>query len=274
VTNAFVIMPSMAMRTLVLTSLLMLFAQDRPAFEVASIKEKQFVPGLMGVDFEPGGRMVARQAPTPLLIQAAFRIQRWQLEFSKDLPKDAVGLFDIEAKPASSAIPPGALSRDSRAKLLLMLQSLLIDRFNLKFHIEKRELPIYALVVDKGGLKFPKAPDRNCDVTPSPCRWLQAGPASGIVGQSVTLEGLAGMLADFGDRPIINKTGMDGRFDIKIAPYSRGAQTPGTLVDGVAADLSLPSLASVLQDAGLRMEQQKQLLDVYIIDHVEKPSAN
>jgi uncharacterized protein (TIGR03435 family) len=142
-------------------------------------------------------------------------------------------------------------------------------------HTVKKELPVYAMVVDKNGLKLPKAPDRDCDGTPSPCRFTQMGPSSGIHGRSVTLESLANNLTGFFvDRGIINKTGVDGRFDIDLPPYSRGAQTPGTLVDGVPADLNTPSLAAILQDVGLRLEQQRQLMDIYVVDHVEKPSEN
>jgi uncharacterized protein (TIGR03435 family) len=100
------------------------------------------------------------------------------------------------------------------------------------------------------------------------------GPASGIVGQSISLESLADNLNGFTDRSIMNKTGVEGSFDIKLPPFSRGAQTPGTTVDGAPADLSAPSLPAVLQEVGLRLEPQKEVLDVYVIDHVEKPSVN
>jgi len=264
-------------RKLLLTSLLVVFAQARPTFEVASIKEKQFVPGLVGVDFQPGGRVVATQAPLPMLIWAAYDILPTQLEFGSDVPTAALQTFyDIEAKPEANAIPPGRLSRENLRKVELMVQSLLADRFKLKIHMDKKELPIYALVVDKGGLKLPTAPERDCEVRPSPCRFSQIGPSSGVIGQSVTLESLADNLTGFyGDRrSIVNKTGIEGRFDIKLPPFSRGAVTPGTLIDGVPVDLNTPSLAAILQDVGLRLEPQKQMMDVYIVDHVEKPSSN
>ena len=90
----------------------------------------------------------------------------------------------------------------------------------------------------------------------------------------MTLQSLAQQLTFFADRNIANKTGIEGMFDIHLPPYSRGAATPGTLIDGVPADLSAPSLSVVLEEIGLRLEPQKQLFDVFVVDHVEKPSAN
>jgi uncharacterized protein (TIGR03435 family) len=254
--------------------LLMLFVQARPpAFEVASIKEREFRPGLMGVGFQPGGRMIANQAPVQLLITAAYNIAPAQLQFAPNLPKDALqALYDIEAKPEANAIPPGRLSRDSERKLELMLQTLLADRFKLRMHTEKKEMAVSALLADKGGVKLPKAPARDCDAEPSPCRWISVG-ARGIDGDSVTLQSLADQLSNFA-QTFVDKTGIADRFDIHLSGFVRGAQTPGTLVDGDPADLNAPSLTAILKDAGLRVESQKQLTDIYVVEHVEKPSSN
>jgi uncharacterized protein (TIGR03435 family) len=262
------------LKKLLLTSLLIAFVQERATFEVASIKEHPFTPGVVGVEYLPGGRVVAKMAPVHLLIMSAYGILPSQLQFAPNVPVSSINSsYDIEAKADANAIPPGRLSRESVRKMESMLQTLLADRFGLKMHTEKKELPVYVLLVDKNGLKLPKAPDRDCDATPSPCRWIQIGPGSGIHGESVTLEGLAAQLSGF-DRAFVNKTGIEGRFDFHLPPFSRGAATPGTIVDGAPVDLNTPSLAAVLQEVGLRLESQKQLLDVYIVDHIEKPSAN
>jgi uncharacterized protein (TIGR03435 family) len=92
-------------------------------------------------------------------------------------------------------------------------------------HTEQRELPVFALLADKGGIKLPKAPARDCEATPSPCRWFSIG-ARGIHGDSVTLQSLADQLPGF-----------------------VGQQTYG-------------------------LESRKQLMDVYVVDQVEKPSSN
>ena len=201
------------LRKLLFAGLLILFAQARPpAFEVASIKEREFHPGLLGVEFQPGGRMIANQAPIQLLIMAAYNILPARLQFEPNVAKDVLQAFyDIEAKPEANAIPPGPLSRDNKQKLELMLRALLVDRFKLRMHTEKRELPVYALLADKGGIKLPKAPARDCGATPSPCRWFSVG-VRGIDGDSVTLQSLADQLSDFvGQQTFIDQTGIDDR---------------------------------------------------------------
>jgi uncharacterized protein (TIGR03435 family) len=157
----------------------------------------------------------------------------------------------------------------------LMMQTLLAERFKLHMHTEKREVPIYALLVEKGGIKLQKAPNRDCSLRPSPCRWTsQIGPANGINGESMTLDALVDNLGDFADRNIVNKTGIQDRFDIHMPPYSRGAALPGTLVDGVPVDLNAPSIGTILHDVGLRLEPQTQVMDIYVVDHIEKLKAN
>ena len=165
-------------------------------------------------------------------------------------------------------------SQASQREMSVMLQTLLADRFKLKLHKEKKELAVYVLTVGKSGLKLQKAPDRDCAETPSPCRWERVGPSSGAAGQSVTIQSLADQLSGFQGRTILNRTGIEGRFDIHLPPFSRGADTPGTTIDGVPADLTAPSLSAVLQDIGLRLESRQELLDLYVVDRIEKPSAN
>jgi len=250
-------------------------AEEKSSFEVASVKEHPFAPGFVGLDFQPEGRFVARMAPLQMLIWSAYDILPAQLQFAGEVPEALKTNYDIEAKTAPGAIPSGASRRDSERKMALMLQSLLADRFKLKMHIEKKEQPVYALLVEKNGLKLPKAPDRDCSVRPSPCGWRgQNGPASGINGVSVTLKDLAESLTFFSDRSIWNKTGIEEMFDIHLPPYLRGAPTPESTVDGVPVDLNTPSLATVLHEVGLRLEPQRALLDIYVIDHVEKPTSN
>jgi len=91
----------------------------------------------------------------------------------------------------------------------------------------------------------------------------------------VTLQSLADQLSDFvGQQTFIDQTGIEDRFDIHLPGFVRDAQTPGTLVDGVPADLNAPSLAAILKDVGLRLESLKQFMDVYVVEHVEKASGN
>jgi uncharacterized protein (TIGR03435 family) len=156
----------------------------------------------------------------------------------------------------------------------LMLRTLLADRFKLKVRTEKKRLPVYVLTVGNGGVRFPKSVLRDCAGTPSPCGFRKAGPASGVIGSSVRLDGLAGVLSVFLDRSVIDRSGVADAFDMNLPPFSRGAQLPGATADGAPVDVSAPSVFAVLRDVGLRLEPANELLDVYVVEHVEKPTEN
>jgi bla regulator protein blaR1 len=248
-------------------------AQQNAQFEVASVREHPFAPGsIVGVEFRPGGKMIATDAPIQLLIMSAYRLQLRQIRFAPGV-EPLKSPYDIEAIADPNIIRSGGPTRESIQQMELMLRSLLADRFKLTIHTEKQELPVYVLRVGKSGLKLQKAPVRDCSASPSPCRWLKARPSSGFLGQSVTLQGLAERLSFYQDRIVLNQTGIDGTFDIDLPAFSRGA-TAGTVVDGEPADLNAPSLSTVLQEIGLRFEPGKQMLDVLVVDHLEKPSPN
>src|SRR5215831_6143476 len=106
---------------LVTASAFALFSQtdtQRPSFEVASIKEHPFAPGLMGLDAQPGGRFVATMATVQMLITAAYDLLPAQLEFATGLPDAPLKMnYDIEAKSPSGSIPTATVSHDGRKQL-------------------------------------------------------------------------------------------------------------------------------------------------------------
>ena len=167
-------------------------AAIRPEFDAASIKPTKFSPGLMGVQFLPGGRMIVAQSPVPLLITAAYDISQEQLEWPKSLPM-VEELYNIEAKAPSSAIPPGSTDRVMRQQLALMLQSLLADRFKLRLPFPGRAM-VFPVVPRAG----PSARRSTCQTLRTTCRccfdgmWLIA-PALVETSISDCLHGVAGL---------------------------------------------------------------------------------
>jgi len=251
----------------------------RPQFEVASIKTTKFSPGLMGVKFLTGGRVHVDQSPLILLITTAYSISQERVEFPTSL--HAVDEFyNIDARASSSAIAPGASDREARRQAALMLQSLLEERFKLRFHHETKERPALALLLGKSGPRFPKAADRDCAETlsaPSPCNVFPGGPARGAAGKTVTLSDLAGYLSLFMGQLVLDRTGLSGTFDIDLPPWSRGTETGQRAADDgrePVSDASSPSIFAVMQDLGLRLESSKARVDILVIDHVEKPTEN
>jgi uncharacterized protein (TIGR03435 family) len=144
-----------------------------------------------------------------------------------------------------------------------MMQDLLADRFQLKFHKETRELPVYNLVIAKGGLKIEPTPEGK-----------SSGYSMGegkLSGTGIELDSLALSLSGEVGRMIVNKTGLTGRYsmDLKWQPDSMQAGS------GAANAEALPDLFTALEEQlGLKLESTKGPVDVYVIDHVERPSEN
>jgi len=176
-------------------------AKARPSFEVASIKFRPFTPGPLRVS--PGVDAAGIQYRNVTLIDCirnAYGVQRYQIFGGSDwLRSDR---YDILAK-ASSPFP--------KTQLMLMLQVLLEDRFRLKTHSETRELPIYALRVGQNGLQL--KPGKVDGET-------QIGDGRHLINsRGMTMQALAGFLTQIlqvSGRPVLDKTGLDGVFDITL----------------------------------------------------------
>jgi uncharacterized protein (TIGR03435 family) len=168
--------------------------------------------------------------------------------------------YDIDAKPDSALGERlQKLTWGQREEVQgHMLQALLVDRFKLKVHEDTRQLPIFALVVGKGGPKLQQAKAGE------PYR-MTVGNGR-ITAQAVPIDELAATLTGSIDHVVSNRTGLAGVYDFTIH-YS----------DDVAAtlDSSTPSIYTALEEQlGLKVEPAKGPVKVLIIDHVERPSEN
>jgi uncharacterized protein (TIGR03435 family) len=247
-----------------------LFAQsaDRPRFDVASIKPSG-EQRMMYVRPMPGGRLIA-SAPLRLIVMNAYGMQYSQIVGAPDWLSSE--RFSIDAK---------AEGNPTREQVMLMLQTLLEERFQLKAHRESRELPIYALVAAKNGPKLPAPKEGACaspdasgrpDSTLPPCGQVRISMSpAGVVmeGGRAPMSELARVLAIPLDRPVVNRTGLAGLFDIHLqfTDDGHGATPP--------ADAVNPSIFTALQEQlGLKLESTKGPIDVLVIDRVARPTAN
>lgn len=225
-----------------------------PAFEVASIHEN---PGPWHVmrGYSSSGTRLTLEAWSPVdLIMEAYDLKRYQV--SSAAPVTA--FYDIAAKAEGDGTP-------TKAEFRLMLQTLLADRFNLRFHREMRELPVYAMVIGKSGPKFKESPPEK------PFRSY-----GGVNGRNqytelsqATMEMLADRIAGEGiDRPVIDKTGLTGKYDIRLEA------TPEFRINNNPQPDDLRIFDAIQQQLGLKLEPQKAAIEVLVVDHMEKPSAN
>jgi len=216
-----------------------------------------------------------------MLIAIAYKVPNFEISGGPGWA-DSAG-FDIEAKAADSKI--------GLEDLRPLLQSLLEDRFQLKVHRETKEASIYALQVAKNGPKLPDAKEGGCtemkpdqplppppppgQYPPTPCGGFFMGP-NHLVGGKISMTQFVNALTNITGRPVVDKTGFTGTFDVSIdfspegTALMRGIPGPPPQLDN-----SGPSLFTVLQDQlGLRLESEKGPEQIIVIDHAEKPSEN
>jgi uncharacterized protein (TIGR03435 family) len=154
---------------------------------------------------------------------------------------------------------------DDDGVLMAMLQTLLAERFKLAFHRETRTVPAFLLEVAKNGPKLERAEDEES--TTHNGRGL-------IDAKVITMDRFAEVLSRQMDRPVVNHTGLEGSFNLKLewTPETVKPVTSGT--DGAAIESGLSIFTAIQQQLGLRLRSQKAPVEVVVIDHVERPSEN
>jgi uncharacterized protein (TIGR03435 family) len=245
-----------------------------PEFEVATLKPADpNVVHMVGFKIYPGGRVTGSAFSLKGLIAAAFRLSYWQISGGDSwIDKDQ---YELEAKPPASLQPSFTNLRYSLfgiedEHLREMLQALLIDRFQLKFHRETKEGIVYLLERSDKPLSM-RASGTDEE------RAKVAGDAnfSGDVGFAggrwvifdTTMPQLAKYAADYMLRvPVIDRTGLLGAFDYK---------QPNALPDS-EVDYSNPigPFLNLIPEMGLKLERSRGLVETFVIDHVAKPSSN
>lgn len=231
-----------------------------PAFEVATIKP--VVGGIAGFVTYSGGRMKCAFCNLDMLLIFAFDVQPYQIVGAPGWGHSADG-YSIDAIPPDSSelrklnltSPTHALTNEQRE----MVQSLLIERFQLKFHRESKIGAVYVLTRGNGELKLHAPRDKDS----SPGVWLAS---DGLVGQNASTALLAVRLSSILQRPVLDETGLSGSFDFKSAVLGNDAKAE--YQDIVA------SILTSVQDMGLKLKSAKGPVETIVIDHIERPSPN
>ena len=170
-----------------------------------------------------------------------------------------------------------------------MLQVLLVDRFKLAVHRETKELPIYSLVVAKGGSKLHEAKPgdtypngiKGPDGRPVPrgSHFMRMGRGE-LTAQGIGMDDIAHLLTRQTGRTVVDNTGLKGNYDFtlhwtpdQIAPTPNGPGSGGP--DSSTSSESGPSIFTAIQEQlGLKLESQKGPVEILVVDHVERPSEN
>jgi len=239
-------------------------ADADPVFEVATIKPSK--PEAQGKGFQIGGRqMFTINTSLSDLMTFAYGLHPRQITGGPAWLESEV--YDLEAKPDGEGQP-----NDKQWKT--MLQKLLADRFKLTFHRDKKELSVYAIVVAKGGPKLTKSEGDPNGLPGLFFRGLGVLPA-----RNANMADFAGVMQGAVlDRPVVDQTGLQGRFDFTLTwtPDEFQFTSLGVRVPHPTDDPAAPPdlFTAIQQQLGLRLESTKAPAEVLVIDRVEKPSAN
>ncbi len=279
-----------------------------PSFEVATIKPTPAGTRMMRIQWTPDGFLMENVSLRQIIRNAYGANSDAQLTGGPQSLLDQH--FDIQAKlDPDEVVRVKALSRDEKQRqLALMMQSLLRDRFQLRMHVETRELPTYDLVVAKGGSKLqPSAPPPSAPAAPPPEPGAESAPpqpppppdlstplshkpprgatmvraTSTGVEMSVsagTMDQLAAMLTgqgEIGGRLIVDKTGLTGKYDYYLDWTPSEAEMAPKGADGTAPASDAPGLFTALEEQlGLRLQPSKGPVQIVAVDHLEPPSPN
>jgi uncharacterized protein (TIGR03435 family) len=247
-------------------SLLHTQTPPRESFEVATIKVAQagrggVEGGCHGIDSvytrgeaaaaPPLGRCVITDGRLSHMVGIAFGVTMQMLRTGPDWIQRGDLRFNLEAKAENP-------TKTTEKQLLEMLQGLLIERFQMKYHIEPVETPGFALTIAKGGpkLKESKSEDTSTGFGPKG----KPGPDGGVIRlRRATMKDLLMPLSAFSGRgPGIDETGLTGYYDIDFEWDNNYG----------------PTLEGALKELGLRMESRKVSTSYFVIDSAKEPSGN
>jgi len=236
------------------------------AFEVATIKAVESEPKSgRYITMQGSNRFVEKDYTLKLLIAAAYGLN----------PKTVIGgpawissdHYDIQA------VTPGDV-RPTHDEQMSMLRGLLSDRFKLTFHREQKEYSIYSLEIAKGGAKLKTSAKQPTDPP-------VVGPGV-VYPERIVLPGRNATIGDFTslmqrailDRPVVDRTGLTGRYDFDLEWAPDETQFDGDVPAASAAAPSPPLFEALEQELGLRLVATKGLVAALVVDAAERPSAN
>jgi uncharacterized protein (TIGR03435 family) len=247
----------------------MMDAKAKPEFEVSTVKPSDPNQRGWGINVNRSGMLITRNTTLADLIKFAYDLH----------PKQVIGApawfdtdrFDVTGKPSSPGMP-------SVKQMQTMMQKMLVDRFSLTFHNDKKELTAYAITAAKGGAKIEKETNSNI-----PLPGFGGMPQRGFNVRNATLTEFASVMqAQFMDQPVVDQTGLgDVRYtfvlkftpDASMRPFGGAGGPPEP--QAVADQDAPPDLFGAMeQQLGLHMQKTKAPVDVMVIDKIEKPSSN
>jgi uncharacterized protein (TIGR03435 family) len=242
-------------------------ANAKPEFAVATIKPTR-------PDAPRGGYGIRGEEVTTTAVTVSWMIK---LAFNVHAHQISGGPAWLESERYDTVGKPDIPGQPNRDQMKLMVQKLLADRFQLRFHTEKKELPVYAMAVAKGGPKITVSAGDPNDF-PGIGFGREPGVLS-LIGRNTGLNGVAnGLQSNILDKPVVDQTGLTGRYDFNLRWTPDPTQwanfgIPAT-VNPNELDAPPDIFTAFEQQLGLKLQPTRALVDVMVIDRIQRPSPN
>jgi uncharacterized protein (TIGR03435 family) len=261
-------------------------SKARPRFDIVALKVNPAGPsrGLLGrqLQFMAGGRFTVTGITLRQLVLLAYRGEIMGSELSGGPEWWVREAYDINAHADEQAFVGATTSHDRSTLLESMMQSLLDDRFHLRFRRERVEANIWTLaVVKSGGEKLARAKNTGCRLDDSPgshCHAISGGVSQGLDGESITAGDIARFLQEavLVER-VVDGTGLVGMFDVRVkwtgnaflARQDPNGPNSDEAQNGDGSDV----FTALREQAGLRLVRQKAPVTRLVVEGVDHPTT-
>lgn len=234
-------------------------SQTLPNFDVSSVRINDSGDGTFDMSIsDTNGTVTTKNLPVEMMIEYAYDVKLDHIFGLTGPVKQAH--FDVTAKvlPKEDNSP-----KLNDLQLQAMTISLLADRFHLKAHVEQKNLPVYELVVARGGPKGKLSTEATKDGS---MNWSADNTDRSLTATSASMADLARILSDAVHREVIDKTGLDGRAPLTLKWTSDEAADQGQPV--------LSIFTALEEQLGLKLVSSKGPVETLVIDHIEMPTEN
>jgi uncharacterized protein (TIGR03435 family) len=228
----------------------------------------------------PNGDLIANSVNMIGLLSYAYGVPSNPSPRLNSLPGWTVDdRYDIEAKAPVNIIAATSQDSEAQARLQEMIRRLLADRFSLVMRVENEPMSAYALTVARSGAKFQRSAvtTKDCifDSAPEGCHHFVIGFGHPLAANAISMGDLAHYIENWTDLPVVDRTNLSGLFTVHTEGWiPMRLPPPPQNGNGSVNFASLPTIFTVLGKLGLELHRQEEILPVYTVERVERPSIN
>jgi uncharacterized protein (TIGR03435 family) len=229
----------------------------------------------------PSGDLIATAVPAIRLLSDAYDVPVNASPRLSALPDwTRLERYDIEAEAPANTFPPGLPPSEVRSRIRQMIRELLVDRFRLVMRVENKTMPVYALAVASGGPNLQKSTiaEKDCtfDAGPEACHSFAGGLGHPLNAKAIDMDDLAHYIGNWTDLPVVNRTALSGLFAVNTEGWvpMRLPPPPPNATPTPNPFAGLPTIFTVLGKLGLELERQQDILPVYTVERIERPTTD